>query len=231
MSPSLKLLFLCFFVGIVYAMEKPCCISKKWFGKLKITTVLLKNGSTIPTVSDNRLMMDYDMDMKMERIYGTIHSDGPMGMTASNYTVYNDFMNGKRYILNDMGNYCNISMIPPETEMDSHCVPSTLQWDAMYTYGSGPEALHVNSWEGMYNNFYYSMQTSVNDCTPVSMTRTGMNPDGERIVETVLYVDIVQYRVSDDESVVFKIPDSCMMTYFIELRMRDDVLLLVLKEY
>ncbi|XP_053376939.1 uncharacterized protein LOC123528542 [Mercenaria mercenaria] len=210
MSLALKLTCLCIFVGIVHALEKPCCISNKWFGKIKTTTASLRNGSTIPTVTDNRVMIDHDFDMKMERIYGSIHSDGPTGMMASNYTVYNDYMNGKRYVLNDVGNYCNVTMLEAGAEISKTCVPSTLQWAARYTYGSGSEALHVNSWEGMYENFYYSIQTAVNDCTPVSLTRTGMNPDGERIVETVLYVDIVQDRLSGNVSDVFRLPDACM---------------------
>ncbi|XP_060589131.1 uncharacterized protein LOC132744437 [Ruditapes philippinarum] len=210
MSMSMKILILCIFAGIVCAMEKPCCISKKWFGKLKITTSALKNGSTIPIVSDNRIMMDYDLDLKMERIYGTIYSDGPDGMQAYNYTVYNDFMHGKSYVLDETHTQCNVTMLPTDRENSMHCVPSSLRWDATYTYGSGPEALHVNSWEGVYENFHFSMQTSVNDCTPVSMTRIGIDSEGTRIVETVLYVDMVQYHVSGNESEVFRIPNSCM---------------------
>merc|ERR1711860_12169 len=207
MSLVFKLLIAGVVASMACAMEKPCCISKKFFGKMKVVTVTLKNGSSIPIVSDNRFEIDYDYDMKMERVMGTIHTDEGGMQTATNYSVINDYNMMKSYTMTSDSASCAVNML--DGELFSHCLPSTLMWTAKYTFGSGAEALHVNSWEGVADNFYMSFQTSVNDCTPVSMTRVGMTPDGDRISESVLYADVTQYDVSSADA--FKVPDMCMM--------------------
>lgn len=64
----------------------------------------------------------------------------------------------------------------------------TLQWSATYTFGSGSEAVQVNSWDGMVDNYSYSMQTTVNDCTPVALTVYGISPEGTYTFSLLIFI-------------------------------------------
>lgn len=48
----LRLSVLVGLVAMVYSMEKPCCVSKKFFGKIKILTATVKNGSSEPFITE-----------------------------------------------------------------------------------------------------------------------------------------------------------------------------------
>merc|ERR1711860_49812 len=111
MSLVFKLLIASVVASMACAMEKPCCISKKFFGKMKVVTVTIKNGSSVPIVSDNRFEIDYDYDMKMERVMGTVHTDIGGKQIAANYSVINDFNMMKRYVITSDTGTCNVEMV------------------------------------------------------------------------------------------------------------------------
>lgn len=48
---------------------------------------------TFSCILQNRLELDYDYDMKMEWVRGSIFTDDGNMQTSSNYSVYNDFKN------------------------------------------------------------------------------------------------------------------------------------------
>lgn len=63
--------------------------------------------------------------------------------------------------------------------LNIHKFKGTLTFGETYTYGSGSESLRVDSWEGIGpDGFRWSFQTSVDGCVPVSLTRFGMNQNG-----------------------------------------------------
>ncbi|XP_045166662.2 uncharacterized protein LOC123530040 [Mercenaria mercenaria] len=203
MSRLYKLFVVSLLAGLVGAI-KPCCVSKKWTGKLRITTASVASGSTIPVISENVLMFDYDHDMKMEKAVGRIVTYNGSMETTQEYTVYNDYRHMRKYAMTPDSNACHIQ--PLLGEQTEPCVPSTLKWAGNYTLGSTSEGVHVNAWSGDYENSHYEMLTTVNDCTPVEMTVFGTMPDGTRVSTQTVFVDVTQYMTSPG---ALNIPDMC----------------------
>ncbi|KAL4226380.1 hypothetical protein ACF0H5_014364 [Mactra antiquata] len=203
MSLITRILLLGVTIGFVQSL-KPCCISKIYFAKMKIERGDVKPNSNQTVITDNKLEFEYDADLQFERVAGSIFST--QDMQSHGYLVYNDYKNGRSYTKYDMDPSCHVKAINPD-DLSPHCVPPTLTWAGEYTVGSGMEDMRINSWYGQYNDFMYSMQTTVNDCTPVSMTRFGTEEDGTRVVESILYVNVTQYSHSRPD--IFTLPPEC----------------------
>ncbi|XP_060580110.1 uncharacterized protein LOC132736916 [Ruditapes philippinarum] len=110
----------------------------------------------------------------------------------------------KKYYFNDT--HCDVEHIVDE-QMPDGCVPKTLTLIGTYTMGSGSQSMQINGWSGKVLNETWTYATTVNDCTTVSYTILGTQPDGTKISETAQFADIVQQRNSYDG--VFDVPDHC----------------------
>ncbi|XP_045187566.2 uncharacterized protein LOC123545293 [Mercenaria mercenaria] len=202
----LRLILVALFLGLTDGHDKPCCLSKKYFGHVKSITALQRRGGTTLHISEKRFRADYDFDMKMYGETGTVYTDVGGTKSSSAYTMVNDYTHLKSYnVLSNTGS-CSVDEIRPDN-VARHCVPSTLRLVGSYTVGSGPEVILVNNWEGIHNNLTQSMQTTY-DCTPISGTAYGITGQGDTISLTFLFNNYTRYRVSSPDA--FKLPDVCL---------------------
>ncbi|XP_045166170.2 uncharacterized protein LOC123529730 isoform X2 [Mercenaria mercenaria] len=193
-------------ICLVYAVDKPCCFSKRFIANMTIVTATIRTSSSDPTFTENRLHVDYDKDRRRERTYGYIIEGAGLNQTKIKYNVWNDYTSGKRYGYTNNAPTCSVS--PLDRDQFDHCVPDTLRLVATYIIGSENGAVRVNSWEGTSDNFQYTYVTSVDNCTPISFIRYGETADGTRLMENTLFSDVTQYKVSSDDAL--DIPQACL---------------------
>ncbi|XP_045166173.2 uncharacterized protein LOC123529734 [Mercenaria mercenaria] len=197
------LIFITVFYSVTTASEKPCCTSKKFFGQIKVTTGLVKNG--IPRSMENTFQFDYNADMHMERAIGHIYDSSDR--SSQHYKIFNDYRHGKRYgFYGSDSTTCVVTPIDPDAQ-PVNCVPDELKHEGTLAVGSGNMTIQANAWSGYASNMHWRMQTSVRDCTPISLTRYGIDTDGIYAIEITTYSNITQYRLSSADALV--IPDEC----------------------
>ncbi|XP_045164172.2 uncharacterized protein LOC123528486 [Mercenaria mercenaria] len=209
----LKTVLICVvMIGMVRCSGEHCCTSSQFEAKMKVETASLPHGSSTPTVDINTFLLEYDRDMKMEKITGTIYKDvGGVNETAHNYTVVNDYGNGKSYNFGVYAGtkYCEITQTDPK-DMMKGCIPSSYNFTGSFTLGSGSNSVQINSFDGIEDNMHWSMQATVHECTPVAYSGYGMKKDGSNVRTSGYFVDFVQNATFSAGT--FALPDSCKKT-------------------
>ncbi|XP_060589130.1 uncharacterized protein LOC132744436 [Ruditapes philippinarum] len=199
------------FVGMIVVgrCDDPhCCVSSQFSSRIRIETASAAVGRE-PRIDYNDFFMDYDRDMKIEKISGTLTKDvGGSTESTVNYTVINDYQHGKSY---NFGNffgyaYCNVSQINVN-DMNPGCVPKSFNLTGTFRLGSGSDSAKINVFEGMEGNVQRTVVTTANECNPISMASHGALDDGSYIKENMFYINFVQN--STFPAGTFTIPDNC----------------------
>ncbi|KAL4226379.1 hypothetical protein ACF0H5_014363 [Mactra antiquata] len=182
-----------------------CCVSKRFYGEIHTTKGVEVAGTTRAVASMNKMFLEFDADMQIEFVKGDYYEDE--NKTTVHYETWNDFANMRSFTINNGSNTCTMEKI--ENEIEPYCVPNELNFDGLAYFGSGNETVHIQSWSGlMPSGLYYSLQVATNDCTPVSSTTTGIDKEGNYIVEQSHFYNWKQYDHTGPN--FFNIPAQCL---------------------